>query len=921
MKKKLSINTLAMGNLRNRRKQYTVMILGIILAMIFSSTMVFFISSFYETSEEQIRNQMGDATCIVYTGHSDFDTFEDAKAQGLISTYGAAHILGYSYHKDENLGTCIGWLDEEAMKLAYHKLEEGSLPQAEGEIALEKTALLRLGYGNAKVGDTIKVTTKIQNGNDYYKNAKETYKLTGILKDKKKRLQSYMGGGSAYDNMLVAGIVAPETKIKPGGKEKIVVYAKANDNYGLKLYNDLWDHFMMNENSSTSEMLTLDYASSSLDILLRNDEFYKSLPVLLLTLVLIITSCVTIVNAWATNLKERRKQIGLLRAVGATKKQIITIFGREAIIISLVAMPISILASYGVVRLLLPMLMEDPIFTSGLKVLPACAIINLLVTMLSALAPLRSAAKITPIQGIRDINNMRVMMLKKVKSAKHFNMPRHLAKRNLMFYKAGKLAVTVVLASSIIITCYGFSVLRYSDSINYESRFDYTLETNQVDYNDVNWKTHNIGFDHEDVVALRDLPNMTEPIGIASMRAQITIDDYTDYHAIIGENNGTGKYYLMENADMCSSVEEMRDAMHNLTVDEYYTRAQEKLQRTDDFYTTSLYGFDESGLAILESCLLEGSIDAGRLTKGEEVLLAASPRMNFGTYHFEGESGNTYSFYPDSDERMKRMETLLSADCPYHVGDQIEVSVYFYKDEDQELNNPDQYEKVTKTFTIGGILDPAKLANQADLHFEEGCMITTYSGAKLIYPELKYFNLVVNSEVDIDDATDLELTQYMGDIAGQYNGTVRSACSIIREDKESDRIMFLILLCLIIMAIVICASIINNSLTASIRENKRMLGTLRAVGASRRDLTAIYVNQLNNMFLWGTSLGCAITAVIFVSSYLNAKNHIYAVMGLIFDPWATLIMLVLLYGICAWNLWRTIGKEMKHSIVDNIREL
>ena len=34
MKKKISINTLALGNLRQRKKQYAIMIVGIILAVI-----------------------------------------------------------------------------------------------------------------------------------------------------------------------------------------------------------------------------------------------------------------------------------------------------------------------------------------------------------------------------------------------------------------------------------------------------------------------------------------------------------------------------------------------------------------------------------------------------------------------------------------------------------------------------------------------------------------------------------------------------------------------------------------------------------------------------------------------------------------------------------------------------------------------
>ena len=37
MKRKLTINTLAMGNLKQRKKQYTILIISIILAMIFTS--------------------------------------------------------------------------------------------------------------------------------------------------------------------------------------------------------------------------------------------------------------------------------------------------------------------------------------------------------------------------------------------------------------------------------------------------------------------------------------------------------------------------------------------------------------------------------------------------------------------------------------------------------------------------------------------------------------------------------------------------------------------------------------------------------------------------------------------------------------------------------------------------------------------
>ena len=42
---------------------------------------------------------------------------------------------------------------------------------------------------------------------------------------------------------------------------------------------------------------------------------------------------------------------------------------------------------------------------------------------------------------------------------------------------------------------------------------------------------------------------------------------------------------------------------------------------------------------------------------------------------------------------------------------------------------------------------------------------------------------------------------------------------------------------------------------------------------------------------------------------------------LIFDPWLTLVFCVVLVAICTANLWIKVHKEMKNSIIENIREL
>jgi putative ABC transport system permease protein len=109
----------------------------------------------------------------------------------------------------------------------------------------------------------------------------------------------------------------------------------------------------------------------------------------------------------------------MLRAVGATKRQIINIFGREAFIISAICTPISIAISYILVRILLTVVADEFVMSKSIWVIPLCAVFGIVVVMLSALIPLNSASKITPMQAIRNINQNRQMKLKHIKSQKY----------------------------------------------------------------------------------------------------------------------------------------------------------------------------------------------------------------------------------------------------------------------------------------------------------------------------------------------------------------------------------------------------------------------------------------------------------------------------------------------------------------------
>ena len=127
--KKLTINRLAIGNLITRKSQYTLIVIGIILAMTFSSGIIFFISSYITSARELSYRSIGTQDLII-TNVNDKSRIEELKANSTFSDYGYAYILGKCYTNDnESRGFCVAKYDEGGKKLAYHSVLEGRMPE------------------------------------------------------------------------------------------------------------------------------------------------------------------------------------------------------------------------------------------------------------------------------------------------------------------------------------------------------------------------------------------------------------------------------------------------------------------------------------------------------------------------------------------------------------------------------------------------------------------------------------------------------------------------------------------------------------------------------------------------------------------------------------------------------------------------
>ena len=916
MKKKISINTLALGNLRQRKKQYAIMIVGIILAMVFSSGILFYLFSSQETLKEIKKNEIGVQHAIVSVADCDESVFSKAVEDGVFDNYGLAHLIAYGYSNEEEdyFGGEIAWLDDKAKELSYQSFIEGEYPAADGEIAIEQNALIKMGYANAKVGDIISLYVRVQNGNALLDAVKRDYTLVGIVTDKRSNLSNSYRNGS-LDTLYPAAYVAQNTPTAAGGREKLCGYISL-DKYDYQRISKIYDYLKSKELDPDINNVNINnYIFSPIT---SNNSFYA----VVLALALMVSSCVVIINSFNTNLKERKKQIGMLRAVGATKRQIVHIFAREALIIALICTPVSIALSYGAVSAAMKILKLDMIMTKSFWVLPISAVTGVIVVMLAALIPLASASRITPMQAIRDISATRKMKIKGIKTKKEFNVSTLMAQRNLLFFKGGRIAVSIMLSVTVLFSCAGFSFLSEYNSNSFTRSYDYCLNNiGSYAYDIVNFSGENTGMSEVDKKDLEMIPYITEVVGTKDVATCMEIDEYTDYYkSFTHANDNVFKYTNTDDEPI--TYDNYYDT-HLKEFNEAYDDLKNSLQLEKDFFSTKIVAVDSLVIEDIKNSEINGNINISKLDSGEEIILIAPQKAAAALEIFgeNGEGGYSRSTVIENQETDQKI--ICSGELNYKAGDTVTLDTITVDSTDEWYKNTGSFSNNQKQVTIGAVISPSENSVSAVIGWHDGFFIlTTIQGMNHFYDNAKYNYVTLNCDTEITDEIDERITDAIKVYADKYEGFYSSAYDEMKDQERQQMITTVSLVALMTIIFAICGSIVNNSLTARIRENKKSIGTLRAFGADSSELVKSYIKQLVSMFSWGMISGFVVYLIIYiVNSPLQKKYITNREFFMNFNPWVTIIFCVVLFSVCSINLWVKIKAETKNSIIDNIREL
>ncbi len=280
-----------------------------------------------------------------------------------------------------SVGFGEGWIDSEA--LAEWRLVEGDEPQGPDAVVVDQRTS---DQAEAAIGSTI--TVLLPSGE------RVTPTVVGIAEP------VLLGGGASV--VLWTGDVAQELLTGPGEITSIRVLGDP-DVTQTELQNRVAPVLPVDVESKTGEQV-----ASELSDQLNEALGFLNTFLLVFGLIALFVSAFLIYNTFSILVAQRSRELALMRAIGATRRQVRTSVLIEAIIVAFVASSLGLAVGVGVAQGLkgLFALLGAPLPGTGLVLLPRTFIvaygIGVVVTLVSAMVPARRASMVPPVAAMRE---------------------------------------------------------------------------------------------------------------------------------------------------------------------------------------------------------------------------------------------------------------------------------------------------------------------------------------------------------------------------------------------------------------------------------------------------------------------------------------------------------------------------------------
>lgn len=457
------MKTLTLKNLKLNRKRTIVTIVGIILATALLSALVTLVSSFQYSMIEYQKQKGGDFH-VKFSNVKMSELSEFKNNRNIESTF---ETMGMGFAKldgcknEDKPYAYVMATDEAGFERGCFKLIEGRMAKNEDEIVIPRH-LKTNGRIDIKVGDEITLdvgkrydsnTESVISENCAYEHEAETltdtvtkhYKVVGIMERPGYGMEDYSAAGYTfvtYSDELAAidngtkseadttlTVYSRYTQKALRNKDAVTadiigvdekLFAKAN-NSSVEMTAEESDRFLKEMENAKYDIYMNGFLISY-ECVFPIDGTFKALFTVaaVVALIIILTSVYCIKNSFNISITEKIRQYGMLASVGATRRQIKSSVKTEAAMLGVVGIPVGtmsgILASLVLVKVVNALsagwLNFALSFHTSLPALILAVIMSIATIYFSATGSARRAARVTPLEAIRNTKEI------KIKSAK-----------------------------------------------------------------------------------------------------------------------------------------------------------------------------------------------------------------------------------------------------------------------------------------------------------------------------------------------------------------------------------------------------------------------------------------------------------------------------------------------------------------------
>lgn len=414
-----------------------------------------------------------------------------------VKDYGMRSVVGFLQDGEFNKTPAeVLYMDKNVAKWSYIKFVEGNLPEKENEVAMDSSALQKLGI-QAKAGEKVKLKFNI-NENDQI----------GESETKEFILSGYWENDDLLKNHLVAisekYFKALENKQISQGHSPFMMDMQVmlTSSLGIEKQMDSILTAQGLESGNIAIGVNWGYTGSQIS---KSLDFGTMTAMTLILAIVILVGYLIINNVFQISVSNDIRLYGLLKTIGVTAKQLRKIVIKQAIYLCMFGVPVGILIGYALGNVLTPFIIKQmnievgsPERSYSYLIFIFSAAFSIITVLAACMKPAKYASKISPIDATKYIDcNSNKKSRKKTKGAKVF----HMAIANVGGNKKKSALVIASIALSLVILntlsafVSGFSLDKYLEK---KSSADFIISS--PDY--FNYKGGNIT--DEDIETIKE---------------------------------------------------------------------------------------------------------------------------------------------------------------------------------------------------------------------------------------------------------------------------------------------------------------------------------------------------------------------------------------------------------------------------------